>query len=112
MNNDITKICERLLDSEEHATEAAIPQVAEDAVEIIQGLADDALRCASASSARSFKEHTVARRSMVMGLPPTARCSPAGAMSDPSRLKLPGVTSGMPISIWRPCWTKSTCKER
>lgn len=44
MNNDITKICERLLDSEEHATEAAIPQVAEDAVEIIQGLAADALR--------------------------------------------------------------------
>lgn len=44
MNNDITKICERLLASEEHAAEAAIPQVAEDAVEIIQGLAADALR--------------------------------------------------------------------
>lgn len=31
-------ICQRLLDSEEHAVEAAIPQVAEDAVELIKEL--------------------------------------------------------------------------
>lgn len=35
---DSARICERLLDSEEHAGEAAIPEVAEDAVEVIQRL--------------------------------------------------------------------------
>lgn len=44
MNNDINTICDRLLDSEEHAVEAAIPQVAEDAVEVIRSLAADAMR--------------------------------------------------------------------
>jgi len=44
MNHDIDKICNRLLDSDEHATESAIPQIAEDAVEMIRGLAADALR--------------------------------------------------------------------
>lgn len=44
MSNDINTICDRLLDSEEHAVESAIPQVAEDAVEVIRSLAADALR--------------------------------------------------------------------
>lgn len=44
MSNDINKICERLLDSEEHAVDAAIPRVAEDAVEVIHSLAADAMR--------------------------------------------------------------------
>lgn len=44
MSNDINKICERLLDSEEYAVESAIPPVAEDAVEVIRSLAADALR--------------------------------------------------------------------
>lgn len=44
MNHDVDKICDRLLDSEEHATESAIPQVAEDAVEVIRSLEADALR--------------------------------------------------------------------
>lgn len=44
MSNDIDLICSRLLDSEEHAVEAAIPPVAEDAAEVIRSLAADALR--------------------------------------------------------------------
>jgi hypothetical protein len=36
--SSVDDICSRLLDSEEHATESAIPQVAEDAVEIIRAL--------------------------------------------------------------------------
>lgn len=44
MNQDINMICDRLLDSDEHAVESAIPQVAEDAVEVIRGLAADAVR--------------------------------------------------------------------
>ena len=44
MRTDIDVICDRLLDSEEHAVESAIPQVAEDAVEVIRSLAADALR--------------------------------------------------------------------
>jgi len=37
----INAICARLLDSEEHAVEAAIPAIAEDAVELIQKLASE-----------------------------------------------------------------------
>lgn len=44
MQTDIDMICSRLLDSEEHAVESAIPQVAEDAVDLIRGLEADALR--------------------------------------------------------------------
>ena len=44
MRTDIDVICDRLLDSEEHAVESAIPQVAEDAVNLIRGLEADALR--------------------------------------------------------------------
>ena len=44
MRTDIDVICDRLLDSEEHAVESAIPQVAEDAVDLIRGLEADALR--------------------------------------------------------------------
>lgn len=36
--SEITSICDQLLDSEEHATENAIPDVAEDAVTVIQRL--------------------------------------------------------------------------
>lgn len=38
LNERADLICERLLDSEEHAVEAAIPPVAEDAVELIRQL--------------------------------------------------------------------------
>lgn len=38
VQTDAESICERLLDSEEHAGEAAIPEVAEDAVEVINRL--------------------------------------------------------------------------
>lgn len=43
----IDSVCERLLDSEEHAVEAAIPPIAEDAVELIRALqqAIKELRC-------------------------------------------------------------------
>lgn len=36
--SSVDDICNRLLDSEEHATESAVPQVAEDAVEILRAL--------------------------------------------------------------------------
>lgn len=48
MRTDIDVICDRLLDSEEHAVESAIPQVAEDAVDLIRGLEADALDRVSA----------------------------------------------------------------
>lgn len=38
LHNEVEEICDRLLDSEAHAGEAAIPAVAEDAVEIIRRL--------------------------------------------------------------------------
>ena len=38
---DCSTICTRLLDSEEHAVESAVPQVAEDAAELIQRLSDE-----------------------------------------------------------------------
>ena len=44
MRTDIDVICARLLDSEEHAVDSAIPQVAEDAVDLIRMLETDALR--------------------------------------------------------------------
>jgi len=44
MIHDVNEICNRLLDSEEHAVESAVPPVAEDAVEVIRDLAADALR--------------------------------------------------------------------
>jgi hypothetical protein len=43
MKSEIDDVCARLLDSEEHATDAAVPPVAEDAARMILSLADDAL---------------------------------------------------------------------
>lgn len=44
MRTDIDMICARLLDSDEHSGESAIPQVAQNAVDLIRGLEADALR--------------------------------------------------------------------
>lgn len=45
----IDDICDRLLDSEEHATESAIPQVAEDAVVIFRKLSAELGRLEAAN---------------------------------------------------------------
>lgn len=50
LSEEAEDICRRLLDSEEHAVEAAIPPIAEDAVEMIHKLQKEieALRCKQA----------------------------------------------------------------
>ncbi|WP_341744733.1 hypothetical protein [Azonexus hydrophilus] len=47
-------ICKRLLDSEEHAVEAAIPEVAEDAVEVINRL-DAALKATQVALSQAMQ---------------------------------------------------------